>query len=136
MPLYRVLKSQGRISRYGGSQPRNRPLKPITNGLSGHKLDRNLEDEGVSLRCTSRKTEREPPVLKRLLSQHVVTRWYRAPELILLNKNYGTPIDVWSIGCIFAELLSMMKSNVPSFQDRTPLFPGQSCYPLSPVRNK
>ena len=71
---------------------------------------------------------------KRLLSQHVVTRWYRAPELILLDKNYGPQIDIWSIGCILAELLSMLRENVPHYQDRKALFPGQSCYPLSPVR--
>ena len=47
--------------------------------------------------------------MKRQLTGHVVTRWYRAPELILLEKDYGPAIDMWSIGCIFAELLGMMK---------------------------
>eukprot|EP00826_Nyctotherus_ovalis_P018924 TRINITY_DN1574_c0_g5_i1.p1 TRINITY_DN1574_c0_g5~~TRINITY_DN1574_c0_g5_i1.p1 ORF type:complete len:339 (-),score=53.14 TRINITY_DN1574_c0_g5_i1:44-955(-) len=47
--------------------------------------------------------------MKRELTGHVVTRWYRAPELILLEKDYGAAIDIWSVGCIFAELLSMMK---------------------------
>lgn len=37
---------------------------------------------------------------KRQLTQHVVTRWYRAPELILMQPDYGGPIDVWSVGCI------------------------------------
>ncbi|CDJ69294.1 CMGC kinase, MAPK family, putative [Eimeria necatrix] len=46
--------------------------------------------------------------LKRQLTGHVVTRWYRAPELILLAENYTEAIDVWSIGCIFSELLSMI----------------------------
>lgn len=46
------------------------------------------------------------------LTGHVVSRWYRAPEIILLNKQYGAPIDVWAIGCIFAELLGMMKENI------------------------
>lgn len=45
----------------------------------------------------------------------VVTLWYRAPELLLCCKEYSTPIDMWSVGCIFAEFLSM-----------SPLFPGQS----------
>lgn len=45
----------------------------------------------------------------------VVTLWYRAPELLLGCKEYSTPIDVWSVGCIFAELLAM-----------TALFPGKS----------
>jgi serine/threonine protein kinase len=40
------------------------------------------------------------------LTKHVVTRWYRAPELILL-QDYTTAVDVWAVGCIFAELLSM-----------------------------
>jgi serine/threonine protein kinase len=32
------------------------------------------------------------------LSTHVATRWYRSPEIILLAKDYGTPIDIWSVG--------------------------------------
>ncbi|XP_056843106.1 mitogen-activated protein kinase 2-like, partial [Raphanus sativus] len=39
------------------------------------------------------------------ITEYVVTRWYRAPELLLCCDNYGTSIDVWSVGCIFAELL-------------------------------
>ena len=70
--------------------------------------------------------------LKRQLTGHVVTRWYRAPELILLEENYTESIDVWSIGCIFGELLGMMKENIPNPADRGPLFPGSSCFPLSP----
>jgi len=43
------------------------------------------------------------------LTRHVVTRWYRAPEVILMNEYYSYSIDMWSVGCIFAELLSMME---------------------------
>ena len=42
------------------------------------------------------------------LTKHVVTRWYRAPEVILMNQMYSYSIDMWSVGCIFAELLSMI----------------------------
>ena len=70
--------------------------------------------------------------MKRELTGHVVTRWYRAPELILLEKDYGPAIDMWSVGCIFAELLGMMKESAPTYLDRKPLFPGKSCFPLSP----
>ncbi|AFZ80232.1 mitogen-activated protein kinase 2, putative [Theileria equi strain WA] len=70
--------------------------------------------------------------MTRQLTGHVVTRWYRAPELILLQENYTFAIDVWSIGCIFAELLNMMKQNISEPSDRSPLFPGTSCFPLSP----
>jgi serine/threonine protein kinase len=45
----------------------------------------------------------------------VVTLWYRAPEILLGGKQYSTPVDVWSIGCIFAEMVT-----------RQPLFPGDS----------
>ncbi|MCL4125373.1 UNVERIFIED_CONTAM: hypothetical protein GTU68_054996 [Idotea baltica] len=45
----------------------------------------------------------------------VVTLWYRAPELLLGAKEYSCPIDVWSLGCIFGELLGM-----------EPMFPGKS----------
>ncbi|XP_046993133.1 cyclin-dependent kinase 11B isoform X5 [Schistocerca americana] len=37
----------------------------------------------------------------------VVTLWYRAPELLLCTKEYSTPVDMWSVGCIFGEFLSM-----------------------------
>ncbi|POS85114.1 kinase-like protein [Erysiphe pulchra] len=40
------------------------------------------------------------------MTQLVVTLWYRAPELLLGAKQYDTAIDMWSIGCIFGELLS------------------------------
>ena len=73
--------------------------------------------------------------MKRQLTGHVVTRWYRAPELILLEKDYGPAIDMWSVGCIFAELLGMMKASAPTYMDRKPLFPGKSCFPLSPDRH-
>ncbi|KAL1679782.1 kinase-like protein, partial [Schizophyllum commune] len=39
------------------------------------------------------------------LTEYVATRWYRAPEIMLAFRRYNTAIDVWSIGCIFAELL-------------------------------
>jgi serine/threonine protein kinase len=40
------------------------------------------------------------------LVRHVVTRYYRAPELIMSSRGvYGSQIDVWAAGCIFAELL-------------------------------
>ncbi|XP_055388600.1 LOW QUALITY PROTEIN: uncharacterized protein LOC129617313 [Condylostylus longicornis] len=73
---------------------------------------------------------------KKQLTSHVVTRWYRAPELILLQDDYTESIDVWSVGCIFAELMGMIKENVKQHLDRSPLFPGSSCFPLSPDRHQ
>merc|ERR1711970_1469054 len=51
---------------------------------------------------------------KEYMTEYVVTRWYRAPELLLSCAEYTAAIDIWSCGCIFAELLG-----------RKPLFPGR-----------
>ncbi|KAI0023247.1 cmgc/cdk/pitslre protein kinase [Xylariomycetidae sp. FL0641] len=40
------------------------------------------------------------------LTQLVVTLWYRAPELLLGARTYGRAVDMWSVGCIFGELLT------------------------------
>jgi len=73
-----------------------------------------------------------PQPLERQLTRHVVTRWYRAPEIILLQKQYDEAIDVWSAGCICAEILQMLEDT--AFDMRKPLFRGHCCYPLSPGR--
>lgn len=70
--------------------------------------------------------------VKRELTAHVVTRWYRPPEVILVEANYTAKVDMWSAGCILAELLGMMKAHAATFVDRVPLFPGTSCFPLTP----
>lgn len=77
-------------------------------------------------------TRSKTGTLKKELTGHVVTRWYRAPELILLEREYTKAIDVWSVGCIIGELCGMQRENAPTFMDRSPLFPGSSCFPLSP----
>jgi len=51
----------------------------------------------------------------RSYSHEVVTLWYRAPDVLLGSRKYGTPIDIWSAGCIFAEMVN-----------GRPLFPGQN----------
>jgi mitogen-activated protein kinase 1/3 len=64
------------------------------------------------------------------LTVHVSTRWYRAPELIILERKYSNAIDIWSVGCILGELMTMTEN----FTERKPLFPGKACYPLSPPK--
>lgn len=51
----------------------------------------------------------------RSYTHEVVTLWYRAPEILLGGKKYSTAVDMWSIACIFAEMVT-----------RKPLFPGDS----------
>jgi len=48
-------------------------------------------------------------------TDYVATRWYRAPELLVGDTQYGPPVDIWAIGCVFAELLTGQ-----------PLWPGRS----------
>ena len=48
-------------------------------------------------------------------TDYVATRWYRAPELLVGDVNYGKSVDVWAIGCLLAEMLT-----------GDPLFPGDS----------
>ena len=55
-----------------------------------------------------------------LLSAYIVTRWYRPPEVLLCKRQYNTAVDIWSAGCIVAELVTR-----PSPQ-RLGLFPGLS----------
>ncbi|XP_028078882.1 cell division control protein 2 homolog isoform X2 [Camellia sinensis] len=50
-----------------------------------------------------------------VLPCQAVTLWYRAPEILLGSRHYSTPVDVWSVGCIFAEMVN-----------QRPLFPGDS----------
>lgn len=64
------------------------------------------------------------PPLYHTLTRHVVTRYYRSPELLVLGT-YHEGVDMWSVGCIAAELLQMLKENQPHYQDRHPLFPGK-----------
>ena len=93
-------------------------------------LDPENDDE-EDLKASSNSNTKNPNVLSRQLTKHVVTRWYRAPEVILLQRDYNTAIDIWSCGCILAELLSMQAESMPTTDDREPLFPGSSCFPLT-----
>ena len=55
------------------------------------------------------------PSILTLVSSQMLTLWYRAPEVLLGSRHYSTGVDMWSVGCIFAEMIM-----------RQPLFPGSS----------
>lgn len=60
------------------------------------------------------------------MTQHVQTRWYRAPELPLYHKGiYSQAIDIWSAGCIFGEFLAMLQPHTGDMgSHRQAMFPG------------
>ncbi|KAF7511488.1 hypothetical protein GJ744_004076 [Endocarpon pusillum] len=84
----------------------HRDLK-TSNLLMNNRGEIKLADFGMA-RYTS-----QPPPPK--LTQLVVTLWYRSPELLLGTDTYGAEIDIWSLGCIFGELLT-----------RDPMFQGKN----------
>ncbi|KAF4392912.1 hypothetical protein G4B88_011907 [Cannabis sativa] len=81
----------------------HRDLKP-SNLLLNSNCDLKIGDFGLA-RTTS-ETD--------FMTEYVVTRWYRAPELLLNCSEYTAAIDIWSVGCILGEIVT-----------RQPLFPGK-----------
>lgn len=57
------------------------------------------------------------------LTSRVVTLWYRPPELLLGSTDYGPAVDLWSVGCVFAELLV----GKPILQGRTEVLALPQC---------
>ena len=65
----------------------------------------NKEEQKAAIKQVLEQSREERGQGKRKLSDHVVTRWYRPPEIILIEKQYGPAVDIWGVGCILAELL-------------------------------
>ncbi|OHT17447.1 CMGC family protein kinase [Tritrichomonas foetus] len=85
----------------------HRDLKP-GNLMLNANCDLKIGDFGLARVSTDKESNE-------FLSEYVATRWYRSPEVLLNYDTYGTPLDMWSVGCILAELIN-----------RKPLFPGAS----------
>lgn len=90
----------------------HRDLKPQNIAIDPVTLDTKILDFGLS---------RIENTSSSIQTGYVATRYYRAPEVIMTWQHYGTAVDMWSIGCIIAELLMQGPPG-----RRRPLFPGGS----------
>ncbi|KAK2172693.1 hypothetical protein NP493_939g00006 [Ridgeia piscesae] len=99
--VYQVLQGLVFMHKHGYF---HRDLKPENLLCSGPDCVK-VADFGLAREIRSR-----PPY-----TDYVSTRWYRAPEVLLRSTNYSSPIDMWALGCIMAELYTLR-----------PLFPGSS----------
>ncbi|PIK46399.1 hypothetical protein BSL78_16718 [Apostichopus japonicus] len=98
---YQILQGMAFIHKHGFF---HRDMKPENLLCMGPELVK-IADFGLAREIRSR-----PPY-----TDYVSTRWYRAPEVLLRSTNYSSPVDIWAIGCIMAELYTLR-----------PLFPGTS----------
>ena len=73
----------------------HRDIKP-SNILINHEGKCVLSDFGLS---------RKFPNNDEALTKHLVTKWYRAPEIFFGSNSYDELVDMWSFGCVFGELL-------------------------------
>ncbi|XP_014215710.1 serine/threonine-protein kinase ICK-like [Copidosoma floridanum] len=99
--IYQILQGLAFMHKHGFF---HRDMKPENLLCMGPELIK-IADFGLAREIRSR-----PPY-----TDYVSTRWYRAPEVLLHSTSYSSPIDMWAVGCIMAELYTFR-----------PLFPGKS----------
>ncbi|XP_072547423.1 serine/threonine-protein kinase MAK isoform X3 [Salminus brasiliensis] len=99
--MFQVLSGLAFVHKHGFF---HRDMKPENLLCMGPELVK-IADFGLAREIRSR-----PPY-----TDYVSTRWYRAPEVLLRSSMYSSPIDMWAVGCIMAELYTLR-----------PLFPGNS----------
>ena len=104
--IYQVLKC---LKYMHSANLLHRDLKP-SNLLLNSECHVKVADYGLARSLDTKDPDQQP-----LLTDYVATRWYRAPEILLGSNKYTKGVDMWSLGCILAELLL-----------GKPVFPGTS----------
>jgi mitogen-activated protein kinase 1/3 len=107
--------------------------KRVRDSVMKYDIDDNVIKGQIKEKLEKDRNKRKSK--KRCISTHVSSRWFRAPEVILLEKQYDQAIDMWGVGCCIYELIKFTNRSmgkVDSQDQRVALFPGQYCYPLSP----
>lgn len=104
--IYQLLKC---LKYMHSAQLLHRDLKPA-NLLLNSECHMKVADFGLARSLDTKDPDQQP-----LLTDYVATRWYRAPEILLGSNKYTKGADMWSMGCILAELLL-----------GKPVFPGTS----------
>lgn len=99
--LYQVLRA---LKYLHSANILHRDLKP-SNLLVNSNCDLKICDFGLARGLLDSQDDYMTHGGSMLLTEYVVTRWYRAPEIMLACHEYSYPSDVWSCGCIFAELM-------------------------------
>ena len=111
------------LSKPGAAEVRTHTNNAPSSPRSGHHRasGRRRPHLPHNIQCRATHTQPARPGMLRLragtcrrASAQVVTLWYRAPEVLLGSRHYSTALDMWSVGCIFAEMVM-----------RQPLFPGE-----------
>ena len=102
--LYQIVLGLAYMHKHGFFHRDMKPENLLVSGSDSHPLVK-LADFGLAREIRSR-----PPY-----TDYVSTRWYRAPEVLLRSTSYNSPIDLWAVGAIMAELYTFR-----------PLFPGAS----------
>ena len=87
----------------------HRDLKP-SNLLLNSECHVKVADFGLARSLDTKEPDQTP-----ILTDYVATRWYRAPELLLRSTTYNSPVDIFALACIMAELYMGY-----------PIFPGEN----------